>query len=256
MHGCGKWGCGEVGLRRHGSVAPCSTWIGVPASAGSGVPGSMLLSRPACHRLKPGLPVISYPGSVFNVQQAAGLFPCSISVFSVCLDRSPGFSRIRRSRQYAPVPAGMPPAKAGTPGHFISGLCFQRSAGGRPVPMQHLGVLCLLGGYDNRSVSAMYAFRQQQKNALRAERGGCGETSPSPHPIPFSSAEHRKQETENTTPCSLRPGLVTCHSSHLTGCRQEGMTGKPEAAIVDVDAARVVEVVAERPADELLFAYP
>jgi hypothetical protein len=68
-------------------VAPAS---GVPASAGSGVPGSMLLLRQASHRLKPGL-------------------QCGPGV------GSPGFSRSRRSRQYAAAPAGIPPAKAGTP---------------------------------------------------------------------------------------------------------------------------------------------
>jgi len=31
------------------------------------------------------------------------------------LDGSPGFSRIRRSRQYAAIPAGIPPTEAGTP---------------------------------------------------------------------------------------------------------------------------------------------
>jgi len=40
--------------------------------------------------------------------------------------RCPGFSRIRRSRQDAPAPAGILPAEAGTPGHFISGLCSKR----------------------------------------------------------------------------------------------------------------------------------
>jgi hypothetical protein len=33
--------------------------------------------------------------------------------------RSPGFSRIRLARQYAAIPVGIPPAKAGTPGWHI-----------------------------------------------------------------------------------------------------------------------------------------
>jgi hypothetical protein len=57
------------------------------SSAGSVVPGRMLLLRQAFHRLKPGL-----------------------------LDGSTFISRISRSWQDAGAPAGIPPAKAGTPG--------------------------------------------------------------------------------------------------------------------------------------------
>ncbi len=39
-----------------------------------------------------------------------------------CVIWSPGFSRIRRSRQYAVVPAGIQPAKAGAPGWHIRSI--------------------------------------------------------------------------------------------------------------------------------------
>jgi len=48
-------------------------------------------------------------------------------------DRSPGFSRIRCSRQYATVPAGIPPAEAGTPGHAYPDYSFQIRM---PLPRQ------------------------------------------------------------------------------------------------------------------------
>jgi hypothetical protein len=71
---------------------------GVPASAGSGVPGRMRLPRQAFHQL-------------MNFEMLLRTPPIW----------SPGFSRIRRSPQDAATPAGIPPAKAGTPGHSYPG---------------------------------------------------------------------------------------------------------------------------------------
>ncbi len=69
------------------------------SSAGPDFLSSMLLPRPAFHRLKPGRQGIAYP-----------------NYFSTFI------SRIGRSRQYAAAEAGTPPAEAGTPGYCISGL--------------------------------------------------------------------------------------------------------------------------------------
>jgi hypothetical protein len=44
------------------------------------------------------------------------------------LDWSPGFSRIKLLRQYAPALAGIHPAQAGTPAYFISRLFFNSEA--------------------------------------------------------------------------------------------------------------------------------
>jgi len=46
-------------------------WTGVPASAGSGVPGSMLLRRQVFNRLKPGLQNTPYSDEFLKVEQAA-----------------------------------------------------------------------------------------------------------------------------------------------------------------------------------------
>jgi len=70
-------------------VASRSRRSGVPASAGSGVPGRLSLSRQAFHRRMHGA--------------------CCIPISPL---RSPGFSRTRRSQPYIAVPAGIPPANA------------------------------------------------------------------------------------------------------------------------------------------------
>jgi|GEM_PF-5886695 len=68
------------------------------SSAGSGGPGRQPRPRQASHRLKPGLPIMAYPN----------------------LWSSTVISRIKRSRQAAATPAGIPPAEAGTPDHGLS----------------------------------------------------------------------------------------------------------------------------------------
>jgi hypothetical protein len=45
-------------------------------------------------------------------------------LIQISIFRSPGFSRIRRSRQDTTAPAGIPPAKAGTPGWHIRIICL------------------------------------------------------------------------------------------------------------------------------------
>jgi hypothetical protein len=54
---------------------------GVPASAGSGVASSLPVSRQASDRLKPGLPVISYPDyfSTFISRDSSELYIQAIS---------------------------------------------------------------------------------------------------------------------------------------------------------------------------------
>jgi hypothetical protein len=46
---------------------------------------------------------------------------------------NPGFSRIRLFSLYAADLAGIPPAQAGTPGHFLSGQASHRLKPGLPV---------------------------------------------------------------------------------------------------------------------------
>jgi hypothetical protein len=81
-----------------------------------GFPGGMPLSRQVSHRLmKCEVLIRTSAGPEFWLMKVEVLIQISPL-------RSPGFNRIRRSRQGAPAPAGIPPAKAGTPGHFISGI--------------------------------------------------------------------------------------------------------------------------------------
>jgi hypothetical protein len=44
----------------------------------------------------------------------------------ISLNRSPGFCRVRLARQDAAAPAGIPPAKAGTPEWHIWTIFFKR----------------------------------------------------------------------------------------------------------------------------------
>ncbi len=67
------------------------------------------------------------------------------------LDGSPGFSRIRRSRQYAAAPAGIPPAEAGIPVNCVSGPIFSTFI------KRH---------YDYAGVRALSTQRRQQFSAV------------------------------------------------------------------------------------------
>jgi len=147
----GRYSTGECMV----PVASRSRRSGVPASAGSDVPGRLSLSRQAFHRrmhgaccipisplrspgfsrirrsrqafhrLKPGLP--DGISGVFSQSSSAGSgVPGRLSLSrqafhrrmhgACCIPisplRSPGFSRIRRSRPSIAVPAGIPPANA------------------------------------------------------------------------------------------------------------------------------------------------
>jgi len=74
---------------------------------------------------KAGTPVHHISGLFFQTRQACHRLMNVEMVIRTSTRRSPGFSRSGLSQQWAPAPAGMPPAKAGTPVHHISGLFFQ-----------------------------------------------------------------------------------------------------------------------------------
>jgi hypothetical protein len=139
--------CSGVPASAGPGVHHCS---GVPASAGPGVPFRMRLPRQVSHRLmnvacflptsllwSPGfsrtrrsLQDASAPADIHRLMNVACFLPTSLLW-------SPGFSRTRRSRQDAAAPAGIPPAQAGTPGYFISGLCSQRSSASEQCVAQY-----------------------------------------------------------------------------------------------------------------------
>jgi hypothetical protein len=122
----------QVIVRNHteqeSRLMKCEWLIRTSLIRSPGFPGGMPLSRQASHRLMKCEVLIRT-----SAGPESRLMKCEVLI-QISPLRSPGFNRIRRSRQGAPAPAGIPPAKAGTPGHFISGLIAQRSSAGPGVP--------------------------------------------------------------------------------------------------------------------------